>query len=169
VSLSSMLQVELDRDTTTPKKRVRTRAAEKTEPTEEEQGRTDLLIHAIPTEVLAPYTALVGGIVATIDAEESDQAFLRWAIYTVGLAAIILYFGVSYSRQKAKDSKRRFPWAGTLAALMAFAVWGLVMPGSPLSLELSGDTLTRWTLILTVGGAFLVGLMTQSLKRSAKS
>jgi uncharacterized membrane-anchored protein len=169
VSLNTMLQVELDRDATTPKKRVRRKSADKTSvPTEEEQKRTDLLIHAIPTEVLAPYTALVGGIVATIDPGENDQAFLRWTIYVVGLAAIALYLGVSYARQRAQDSKRKFPWAGTLAAIAAFAAWGLVMPGSPLSLEVSGDALTRWTLIITVGGAFLVGLMTQSLKQPAK-
>ena len=90
MSLTTMLQVELDRDTTTPKKRV-PKKAQKPEASEEEQRRTDLLIHAIPTEVLAPYTALVGGIVATIDAGEDDQAFLRWTIYVVGIAAIILF------------------------------------------------------------------------------
>ena len=164
-----MLQVELDRDAEAPPtKRVRKKTGATTEPTEETQKSSDLLIHAIPTEVLAPYTALIAGIVATIDSGESSRTVLRWAIYGVGFLAIALFLGVPYARQRATNSKRRFPVAGSLTAMLAYGAWGLVMPGSPLAIELSGDDLTIWTLIITIGGAFLVALMTQPLKKQAK-
>jgi hypothetical protein len=93
MSLNSMLQVELDRDAQPPVKRVRAKEGDSTAPGEEQQRRTDLLIRSIPTEVLAPYTALVGGIVATIDPGESARPVLRWTLYALGLASIALYLG----------------------------------------------------------------------------
>jgi hypothetical protein len=56
----------------------------------------------------------------------------------------------------------------TVAALVAFGAWGLVMPGSPLSAALSGDDLTIWTGILTIGGAFVVTLLANPLQQAAK-
>lgn len=164
-----MLQIELDRDEgPSPKKRVRRKKDDSTEAMIEEQNAKDLVIAAIPTEVLAPYTALLAGIVATIEPGESPRSTLRWWIYAAALVAIIAFLGISYVRNRAPRTTRKFPWAGTLAACVAFAAWGLVMPGSPLSVELSGDDLTIWTVILTIGGAFLVGLITLPLKGKAK-
>ena len=105
---------------------------------------------------------------ATIDPGEGTRPVLRWILYAVALASIALYLGLAYARGKATSATRRFPWAGTLAAMIAFAAWGLVMPGSPLTLEIKGDDLMIATLIISIGGAFLVGLMTQPLKRQVK-
>jgi len=117
---------------------------------------------------LAPYTALIAGIVATIDPGEENRTFLRWSIYIAGLLAIIAYLGLSYSRQKGQSAKRKFPWAETGASLFAFGAWGLVMPDSPLSISLKGDDLVIWTLIITIGGAFVVGLISgTSLNKKA--
>jgi hypothetical protein len=52
--------------------------------------------------------------------------------------------------------------------MIAFAAWGLVMPGTPLAINVTGDDLIISTLVITVGGAFLVGLMTQPLTQQVK-
>jgi len=170
MSLNSMLQVELQRDVKPkPTKRVQTKnAAGEVEESEEQQKAKDLLIAAVPTEVLAPYTALVGLIVSTIDTGESPRELMRWIIYFVGLLAIFLFLWLSYSHQKDSSAKRTFPIAGIAVALVAFAAWGLVMPGSPLSVTLSGDDLLIWTSIITVGGGFLVSLMTRPLQSKTR-
>jgi hypothetical protein len=105
---------------------------------------------------------------ATIDSGDDPQSILRWSIYVAGIVAIAVYLGVSYGSKRSAGAQRKFPWAGTLAAGFAFAAWGLVMPGSPLSIEVTGSALVRWTLIITIGGAFLVGLMTQTLKEPTR-
>lgn len=135
MSLRSMLQVEFDRDSkSSPKKRIRKKTGAKTsESVEERQKSSDLLVHAIPTEVLAPYTALVAGIVATIDPGENAQAGLRWSIYAAGFVAIALGLGIPYMRQRATTAKRKFPVAGTLTAMLAFGAWGsLAMSHCPM-------------------------------------
>lgn len=131
----------------------------------ESQGYLDLLITAIPTEPLALYTFLVAGIVATIDGEDDARLGMRWCIYGVTIAFIVLWLMVSYLRQPKAERKRKLPIAEILAASVAFAAWGLVMPESPLYAELSGDDRTIWTLIITAAGVALLGLITGSLKK----
>jgi uncharacterized membrane protein len=159
MSIQSMANLAEERDSGTPRRPAARRSAARAAqpaPTDQ-QTRTDVLISAIPTEVLGPYTAIVGVVVSTIDSGEGDRAFLRWTLYGVGLLAIVFWLGSAYLRGTAR--KRRFPLAETLAALFAFAGWGLVMPGSPLSLSLSGDDLTIWTAIITAAAVFLVGVL----------
>ena len=170
MSIQSMSALAVERDAGTPRRpaaRQRT-AREAKPPPEDQQRRADVLINAIPTEVLGPYTAIVGIIVATITVGEPDRELLRWLLYAAGLLAIIVWLGSAYVRES--DTKRRFPLAETLAALFAFGTWGLVMPGSPLSLSLSGDDLTIWTAIITALGVFLVGaVMGTPLKGEVKT
>ncbi|HWM54778.1 MAG TPA: hypothetical protein VNO20_05275 [Solirubrobacterales bacterium] len=134
----------------------------------EKQGYLNLLVSAIPTEPLALYTFLVGGIVATIDSGETERLGLRWGLYAAMIAFIVLWLTSSYLRRPKTERKRRFPFAETLAAIVAFAAWGLVMPESPLNAELSGDDQTVLTLVITGAGVALLGLLTGSLSKPAK-
>ena len=129
--------------------------------------RRDLLVRSIPTEVLAPYTALIGVIVGLAEESGSQRLLMRWIIYGAGLAAIVLYLGLAYARQP-RGRKRRFPWVETLAGLLAFGAWGLVMPGSPLAVVLTGDDQTIWVAIITIGGAFLVSLLIEPMRKPSK-
>jgi hypothetical protein len=166
MSLRSLQSIALERDVRSPTRTQPT--GEEGELVEAPMRRTDMLVAAIPTEVLAPYTALIGLVVATIDPGESRRVALRWGIYVAGYVAIVTYMGVTYVRTRAA-SGRRFPVLETAAAVVAFGAWGLVMPGSPLSVGLSGDDLTIWTGILTIGGAFLVTLLANPLKQPVKA
>lgn len=129
------------------------------------QGYFDLLVTAIPTEPLALYTFLVAGIVATIDAKESLRLSMRWWIYGVMIGFIVFWLVASYWRRPKAERDRKLPVAELAAAVVAFATWGLVMPESPLNAELSGDDQVVWTLIITVAGTALLGLITGSLKK----
>src|SRR4051812_29722791 len=63
-------------------------------------GRSDVLIASIPTEVLGPYTAIVGVIVSTIDNGDPTHDTVRWGVYIGGLVAVLLSLTAGYLRQK---------------------------------------------------------------------
>jgi uncharacterized membrane-anchored protein len=164
-----MSAVAAQRDSGPPRRLKRKPADEAEAKKTESQGYFDLLVSAIPTEPLALYTFLIAGIVATIDGHDSQRLGLRWAIYGAMIAFIVLWLCASYIRRPKTEKKRHLPFVETLSAVIAFAAWGLVMPESPLNAELSGDDQTIWTLIITVGGVALLGLLTGSLKKPAKA
>jgi hypothetical protein len=134
----------------------------------ERQGYSDLLVTAIPTEPLALYTFLVAGIATTIDAGSDQRLTMRWIIFAAAALFIAVWMIAAYLRQPGKQ-KRRLPWAEVTTAVVAFGAWGLVMPESPLLAELSGSDQTVWTFIIVAAGAALLGLLTGSLKKPAKS
>jgi hypothetical protein len=181
MSIRALTDMALERDAGVPAQpRARARAARAqgagapggaaAAPAAGDQSRTDVLVSAIPTEVLGPYTALVGLIVSTIDEpQEDERATLRWVLYGAGLVAIAVWLGGSYVRERTPTRKRRFPVAETIAALIAFAAWGLVMPGTPLALSVTGDDLTIATGLITAGGVLLVSLMAAPLRKPSKS
>jgi hypothetical protein len=59
----------------------------------------------------------------------------RWILYAIGIVIVVVWLAASYYRGRT-SKKRRFPWPETAAAAVAFAGWGLVMPGNPLALSL---------------------------------
>lgn len=169
MSLSTLSAVAVQRDEGTPRRtkpKPKTAAeAEATEP----RPYVSLLVAAIPTEPLALYTFVTAGIVATIDAGDSEQLFLRWTIYAVMILFIVVWLATSYLRGRAAEKKRRYPLAETAAAVIAFGSWGLVMPESPLNAELTGDDRVIWTTVITAAGVAVLSLITGSLKEPAKA
>lgn len=89
-------------------------------------------------------------------------------VYGATLLFIVLWLGVAYYRDRAAGKKRRFPWLEAAAAAVAFAAWGLVMPESPLNAELSGDDRVIWTVIITVLGVGVLGLLGVPLRQQVK-
>jgi hypothetical protein len=169
MSITSLTSVAAQRDSDVPRRAKRKPATAAQAAETEKRGYLDLLVAAIPTEPLALYTFLIAGIVATIDAGESQRLTLRWVIYGAMIAYIVLWLGIAYLRRPKAERKRRLPWLEIVAAVIAFAAWGLVTPGSPLDVELSGDDRLIATLIITVLGVAILGLLTGSLKKPAKS
>jgi hypothetical protein len=174
-----MTDLALERDQTTPRKSSVRRhgrtadaarqPAQAGDQPDQLQGTRDVLISAIPTEVLAPYTGLIAIIVSTIEGGDDKMLVLRWAIYAVGIVAIAAWIGSGYLHQSAAQKRRRFPVLETITAAVAFAAWGLVMPGSPLSADLSGSALTVWTAVITAGGGLLVTILAGPLTKQAKT
>jgi hypothetical protein len=123
------------------------------------QSFSDVLITAIPTEPLAAYTALVGVTVGALSLDRpADYLPFRWAIFVV----FLLITGVSVLtgyRRGAETALRRVPVAEMLAAVVAGAAWGLVMPGSPLNAQISGTARTLTIAAITIGAAAVLTLL----------
>lgn len=168
MSLSTLTKIAIQRESGAPKA-----TKKKLAPGEvATEGRSYLssLAAAIPTEPLALYTFLVATIVSTIEAKGDQRLPMRWAIYAATIVVIALWLGVSFfrNRDQEKKKRRRFPWVETVAAVAAFAAWGLAMPESPLNAELSGDDRTIWTAIITAAGVVVVGMLGKPLTEKAK-
>jgi hypothetical protein len=170
MSLRSMSDVAVQREAGSPQK------ANAEVPTAEEgvqqatvpQSWGDMLVNAIPSEVLGVYTPLVGVIVGTIDSGEGERATLRWVLYLAFLAIVIVWIGIGYLTRTTKASRKRaFPWVETASAALAFAAWGLVMPGSPLTIDMSGDDLTIATALISAAG--VLGLAALGVRLSKKA
>lgn len=166
MSLSTLSAIAVQRDEGKPRRSKRKPTTPTEAATTEERSYANVLVSAIPTEPLALYTFLVAGIVATIDAGESERLVLRWVIYGVMIAFIAAWLGTTYLR--GRSAKRKFPVVETVSAIVAFAAWGLVMPDSPLSAELTGDDRLVATLLITSGGVAILGLLGVSLKQETK-
>jgi hypothetical protein len=169
MSMSQLASTALQRDQDAPKQTKR-KPRSKTEAAEtEQQGYAGVLIHAIPTEPLALYTFLIAAIVATIDAGEDTRIELRWWIFAVTIVFIAVWLTAGYRRNRETATVRNGPWAEVVAACVAFAAWGLVMPESPLMAELSkGDDRAVWTAVITAGGVALLGVLGVPLGQKVK-
>jgi hypothetical protein len=166
MSMRSLTTIALQRDQGGPR-RAQPKPKDKNESEKTVgSGLGDVLVDAIPTEPLALYTALIGTVVATIGIGDDDRLPLRWALYAAGVVVVAAWIISAYYRSEGK--KRRLPVAELFAAVVAFGAWGLVMPQSPLSAELSGDDLTIWTAIITTAAVVLLGLAGRSLSDAVK-
>ncbi len=168
MSLSTLTKIATQRDSGAPRT-AKKKPTPGAEVDTEERGYLSSLVAAIPTEPLALYTFLVATIVATIGPRDDQRLSLRWAIYAATIVVIAMWLGASYRRnQDSKEKKRNFPWLETASAVIAFAAWGLAMPESPLSAELSSDNRTIWTAIITAAGVLLLGMLGKPLKEAVK-
>ena len=92
---------------------------------------------------------------------------MRWIIFGVTAAFIAIWMFAAHMRDKSAQT-RKLPVIEISCAVIAFAAWGLVMPESPLGAQLSATNRTVWTFIITAVGAAMVGLLTGSMKKTAK-
>jgi len=137
------------------------------------QSARDALAKAIPTETLAGYTAIVGVVIGTIKVTDADPTpdqllGLRWGLFGGFLTFTIIAVVASYTRKRVGAQHRRFPLIEVLAATIAAAAWGLVMPGNPLVVEMSAQATTIATTVITIVGGGLVGSLSVPLAQPSK-
>jgi hypothetical protein len=129
---------------------------------DEASKMTDMLVAAIPTELVAPYTFLLAAIVGLIDPVKHlhDDQFkaLRWVLFGLLLAGTWAWVarGVSAKRtaNHGADHSNANPTLEIVSAVLAAAVWALAMPGSPLIPSLHGDNRSLVpVLVLIIGGS----------------
>src|SRR4051794_7825597 len=106
MSIRSMSALAVQRDEIKPHKAKK--AAQSAQPETVPQSWSDVIISAIPSEVLAVYTGIVGVIIATIKAGESDQFWLRWGLYAAGAVFVMFWLAASYFRNRTAKT-RPFP------------------------------------------------------------
>jgi hypothetical protein len=105
---------------------------------DERASIANLLVTAVPTELVAPYTALTAVIVGLIDAptpaapDPGQFEALRWIVFALLLVGTggAIYRGAA--KKRGPGSGSRLPAAELAAGLVAAAGWGLALPESPL-------------------------------------
>ena len=130
------------------------------------------LVSAIPTEILAAYTAGLA-LAMNLATPATPDAYLpfRFAWYGSWLLATPLIAWLLFQRKaKAHETVRASEVAGLKAAgraeiiapTLAAAAWFTAMPGSPWQVHLSGGAFQITALVALSVGALLVGLITQA-------
>jgi hypothetical protein len=123
------------------------------------------LAAVVPTDVAAFYTTVLG-VLAGILVESPGASYqpLRWWLYAGGLMATLLAVPIAYrAAARSGSKKRRLPVVETVTAVFAFAVWGLVVPTSPLYFVLQAPVLPIAVAILSAAGAMVLTAMLSPL------
>jgi hypothetical protein len=131
-------------------------------PASVESGPLAQLVKYVPTETITLYIAVqaaVGDIVMPKSGKISDANFAsRWVwMWLIFGVTIILTTGLSYRSQKNVNSAARFkvPFFDVAAAGVAFLVWALSLPSTPLR-DVSGYNYGAWNSVLILGGTVAI-------------
>ena len=127
---------------------------------------SDVLVAAVPTEALSAYTAVVDVVLAANIG--AGYGLFRWSAYVVFIVLAVLAPLVLFRHRTVASSMdtRKVPIPECLTAGVAAAAWGLVMPGNPLTMVLTGNSLVFATTAILVGTAAAMGLATQQLGKA---
>lgn len=133
MSIASLTTVAAARDTRAPTKRDAGKSSTSGDTTE--ATTADMLVSQVPTELVAPYTAVmaaIAGFVAKPTKENlhPDQlTTYRW----IALALLLVGTFVLVWRLKQRKSPGQFPLLETFAAVGTATAWAFVLPASPLT------------------------------------
>jgi peptidoglycan/LPS O-acetylase OafA/YrhL len=134
---------------------------------------TDILVTQIPTELVAPYTAVTAAIIGavakpTTAVPHPDQlAAARWITFAILIAATIV---LTWEGKRRKSPDRSFPALEVTGAVVAAVGWAFTLPGSPLTPYLHGSSLVVTPLIIAfaaVAGTAITAGGLQAPRRSA--
>lgn len=127
-------------------------------------GPLSQLVKYIPTETIALYLAIQGalGELQTTDGGSvADVDFTsRWMWFWGMLAlTIVLTAGLCYRSQKNANPTGNFslPTFEISASAVAFAVWALSLPNTPL-LDFDGYDHSAWNSVLILGGTITIAV-----------
>jgi hypothetical protein len=135
MSISALTTLAAARGAGQPTKRDVGKATSADAEKDDKPSITDLLATAIPTEVVAPYTAVMAVIVGavadpTTAVPNPDQLTLyRW----IAFALLLFLTTIFVWRGKQRKRNGRVPVLEICAAASAAAGWALALPGSPLT------------------------------------
>lgn len=171
MSILSLAQVAADRDVTGRDETMSStkRKVPDSGEAEPNQSTSDALLSAIPTETLAVYTGVVGIFAASDDAGvTSGYLPFRWWAFGTFLALTGAAVVLAHRVRRSAKNKTRFPVLEVFIAVLAAAVWGLAMPGSPLAIELTGTARTITISTITLLGTALVTFLSSYMTKGAE-
>ena len=130
---------------------------------------TDILITQVPTEVVAPYTAVTAAIVGAVGKVTAanphpDQLVIwRWLAFGILIALTV---GLVWEGKGRKSNNWGFPYLAVAGAVVAAVGWSFALPGSPLIPYIHGhnsDILTPIFVAFAATGAatLLAGAQTR--------
>ncbi len=171
MSISTLTTLSAARSARKPTKRDVGKATAGDADKDKQPGLVDLLVTAIPTELVAPYTALSAIIVGAIDEptkkvpEPDEFEFWRWLIFGVLLLAT---FATVWRGTNKKSDVKRFPALEIGVAVVAAIGWALALPNSPLIPYIEGASKSFVPAVAAFVAAGLILSLGGRLQKSAK-
>lgn len=144
---------------------------------------SDALTKAIPTESLTAYVALIA-VFSSVSEGGGNYLPARWWVFggfmALTLAAVIVLYrrkstlpvqqrsgNAGASRATDPVTRRPFPTLELAMTMLAAAAWGLVLPGGPLTVLLTGNAETLTVSSIIIGAGAIVALAGGPLTRGA--
>lgn len=159
MTIGTLTSLGVARNLRAPNKSDSGEALDEDETKTEKASLPQILVKQVPTGLVAAYTALTATIVQLIDEPTSavPQPDLllsfRWAAFVI---LVIFSMGLTFASYRAKVGPgARWPIAEVLGVSIAAAVWGLLIPESPMLAMNPGD---RGVALIAVIGFVGIGL-----------
>lgn len=173
MSVSALTSLAAIRDTGSPTKQDVGKATG-TDPTKakEPASLTDMLVSQVPTELVAPYTAVTAAIVGAVDKPTTtnpspDQlAGWRWLVFAIMMAAIV---ALVWEGKRRKAGGGDFPLLEIVAASVAGAGWAFALPGSPLIPYLHGKSAILAPVVIAFGAICVSSVIASNLQAPRRS
>ena len=138
---------------------------------------TDILVTQVPTELIAPYTAVTAAIVGAVAAPSKaapnpDQlASWRWLAFAILIVATVILIWEG-KRRKSQAQGNPFPLLEVTGTVIAATGWAFALPGSPLIPYLHGTSQVLAPLIVAfaaVAATAVTASAMQAPRASAKA
>jgi hypothetical protein len=172
VSIASLTSVAAVRDTEAPQKSDTGKATRAESASDVPASVTDLLVTQVPTELVAPYTAvsaaLAGAVAkATSASPHPDQlAAWRWTAFVILILGIV---GLTWEGKRRKAPGGPFPLLEVAGALIAGIGWAFALPASPLSPYLHGTAAQTATPLVIAFAAVVASSITAGALQSPRN
>lgn len=169
MSIASLTTVAAAREVRKPRKQDAGKARHDKPPVP--ASMTDLLVSQVPTELVAPYTAVTAGLVGAItkatkrNPHPDQLTSWRWAAFAILIVGIV---GLTWEGKRRKASGGAFPLLEVTGALIAGIGWALALPASPLSPYLHGTAAHIATPLLIAFGAIVASSVTAAALQSPR-
>jgi hypothetical protein len=172
MSIAALTTIGAVRDGRQPKKQDAGKAA--SDAPHVPASLTDLLVSQIPTELVAPYTAVMAGITGLVakptKQKPSPDQLTTWR-WTAFVILLVGTFFLVWEGKRRKAKGGPFPLLEITGALGAAVGWAFALPASPLLPYLHGRVAQVATPLLIAFGAIVFSAITagalQSERRSA--
>lgn len=166
MSVAALTSVAAIRDSRSPTK-LDVGKSTSTDPAkaEEPASLTDMLVSQVPTELVAPYTAVTAAIVGA--AEPTNQlAGWRWLVFAILIVSIV---ALVWEGKRRKSEGGKFPLLEIVAALVAGVGWAFALPGSPLIPYLDGKSAILTPIVIAFAAVCLSSVIASNLQAPRRS
>jgi hypothetical protein len=172
MSLGALTTLAAVRDTRPPQKQdVGKQDAGKPEG-QQQASLTDILVTQVPTELVAPYTAVTAAIVGAVGSPpnpltQPDQlAGWRWLVFAILIVATVV---LTWEGKRRKAGGGDFPLLEITGAVITATGWAFTLPGSPLDPYLHGSSKVIVPLIVAFAAIAAASMTASALQAPRNS
>jgi uncharacterized membrane protein len=178
VSVSALTTLAAVRDKRGPTKQDVGKSSSADAAGNEPASLSDMLASQVPTELVAPYTAVTAAIVGAVDKPTKNNlhpdqlAAWRWLAFSIMIAVTVALVWEGKRRKSSLGTVRTFPLLEVTAALVAAVGWAFALPGSPLIPYLNGKAEILTPIVVAFAAVVISVVIAGALqapRRSAKT